>query len=439
MTPLGIFEELRFIWELVAAEFLLLLPFAKKKERFPLRTAVGVLILSIICLGYFGLLERVTFLPHWPMQFVICFWYIALALLTMGYIRCCFQLTVHDAIYMCIAGYAAQHMIYVPVHEVLALDVWPELTENLPLYGAVAALVCLLVYIPVHCLFAPKLRLCNGQMFDDSPVNIVLNVILLSVLMVCAFAGQYLFQDGGDMRYIGVTLDLLCSMMILGIQYLSLRMAQASREQAIIQQTLMDSERRFEISRELIEVANRSCHDLKHSVQAMKLAGEGERQEFIAQTEETIRLYQKYIHSGNVVLDALLAEKSLACERQQIALSCSVNDADLSFLPVADLYVLLGNAIDNAVECVAQFEQPEKRVISLTIQRQYAFLSIQTNNYCPAVPAFRNGLPMTTKKSGLHGYGLKSIRYIAAKHGGTVQTTVKDQVFILQILIPLAL
>ena len=35
-----------------------------------------------------------------------------------------------------------------------------------------------------------------------------------------------------------------------------------------------------------------------------------------------------------------------------------------------------------------------------------------------------------------HGYGVKSIKYIAESHGGAVSAVVDDGIFILQIVIP---
>ena len=154
--------------------------------------------------------------------------------------------------------------------------------------------------------------------------------------------------------------------------------------------------------------------------------------------EETIRLYEKYIPSNNPVLNAILAEKALFCERHQVTLSCAVGDVDLSFLSVPDLSILLGNAIDNAVEGAARLADPGDRVVSLSIQRRYAFLSIQTNNRCLQTPELHGGLPRTTKApGGLHGYGLKSIRYIASKYGGNAQISVADRIFTLQIMLPI--
>ena len=96
-----------------------------------------------------------------------------------------------------------------------------------------------------------------------------------------------------------------------------------------------------------------------------------------------------------------------------------------------------GNAIDNAIEGVEGLPDPDKWVVSLTIRGQSGFVCIQTNNCCGALPQREDGLPLTTKADRAnHGFGLKSIRYLARKYGGTMCVSVQDGVFILQITLP---
>lgn len=437
MTALEVFEEMRFVWELIAAEFLFLIPFAKKRTTFIQYLLLGIGAFSLISTGYFLIKKLDIWLPSVVFQCVVCIWYIFLALSTMLYLKICFQLTIHNALYMCISGYAAQHMLYIVVHEVLALGVWQEVTENLILYAAVSLLIGFLIYGLLYFFFSPKLSLCGGQMFEGTPVIILINIVLIAILMCCTFTCQYIFQTGEAVRYFGAGVDFFFCIVILGIQYLSLSMALNSKEQAIIQQILRDSEQHFHYSRELIDLVNRSCHDLKHQIHALKVMGETERQNFFKETEHNLLQYQQLIYSENEVLNTILAEKSLYCESQQINLSCSVDNVDLQFLSTPDLYTLLGNAIDNAIECVNHFAEPEKRVISLTIQSRYSFVSIQTNNYCEKEIRLREGLPITTKADySRHGYGLKSIRYLAQKYGGSMCVDVKDNVFTLQVMLP---
>ena len=201
---------------------------------------------------------------------------------------------------------------------------------------------------------------------------------------------------------------------------------------------LRDSERYYTHSKELIDLINRTCHDLKHQLQALRQVSDEERQQFIEATNQNIQLYHQLVNTDSEVLNTILAEKSLYCSNRRIRLSCAIDSVRLDFVSVPDLYTILGNAIDNAIECVSQLADAEKRVISLTIQSRNSFVSIQTNNYCPGPLALREGLPMTTKSDTVrHGFGLKSIRYLAEKYGGSMCVEEKDHVFTLQVMLPI--
>lgn len=164
-----------------------------------------------------------------------------------------------------------------------------------------------------------------------------------------------------------------------------------------------------------------------------------DRQAFIEETEANIQLYQQMVSTDNEVLNTILAEKILYCNSHQIQLNYVVDSVPLAFISIADLYALLDNAIDNAIESVSRLENPERRVIGLTIQNRNAFISIQTNNYYDGKLEFQEGLPVTTKSVRLrHGYGLKSIRYLSQKYGGSMCVSAQDSVFTLQIMLPVS-
>ena len=100
--------------------------------------------------------------------------------------------------------------------------------------------------------------------------------------------------------------------------------------------------------------------------------------------------------------------------------------------------ILVGYAIDNAIEAVVQVKDPEQRLILLSVSRQKGFLSIRIKNRYEAGPYIDGILPETTKPDKrYHGYGLKSIRSTVEKYGGTISITGEDGWFGLDILIPL--
>lgn len=439
MDAQRVFEELSFIWELLAAEYVLLFPFARRKAGSSILILLGLPAFSLLSFGFFAIQEFYNSgtLPISIAQGFFMLWYILLALLTMLFVRACFQLTVSDALYICIAGYSLRHVVYVVVHELLARVLWPTLPELLALYILIDLTVCAAVLVLVYLCFAPQLRMCGGQMFPDSPLVITTHVVLLALLMFCTFSCQTVFEMWEGHQVLGAQMGLAVAVLMLCLQYGSLRAVRSNRERVVIEQMLRDSADHYVLTREMVEHINRTCHDLKHSLNALKTISEKERQGFIEETERNIERYHQLVHTDNEVLNTILAEKSLYCDSRQIRLSCAVDCAKLDFMSVPDLYALLGNAIDNAIECVDRFEDPDRRIVSLTIRRHNAFICIQTNNYCDATPQELDGLPVTTKKDKRsHGYGLKSIRYLADKYGGRMCFSVQEHIFILQIMLP---
>lgn len=62
-------------------------------------------------------------------------------------------------------------------------------------------------------------------------------------------------------------------------------------------------------------------------------------------------------------------------------------------------------------------------------------LILHLENRCSHKPEFQNGLPVTDKKDkSRHGFGVKSIRYIAEKYNGELFMDAKCGKFCLDIL-----
>ena len=440
-APLEIFEELRFVWELMGAQLVFLLPFAQRKKQFALRLCLGGILLSGLSIVHFPLKQMNIILPQ-PLFFILIGGsYVCLALLTSLCMRACFILTVSDVLYIGTLGYSVQHIVYVIVHEFLAMAVWPSLTEHLGLYALAALLGCVTTYFIASRFFVRQLRLCEGLIYSDSPTVIANHAALLAVLTLCTMACQMIFEHSSEYWEWGGIVGLMLSVIIISLQHTALTGVRLGRERSVIEQTLRSSASQYSLSKELIDHLNRTCHDLKHNLQVLKTIDEGQRQGYIEETERSIRLYHELVHTEDEVLNTILAEKSLYCDHHQIKLTCAIDAVSpvIDHISIPDLYALLGNAIDNAIECVDQFEDVEKRVVSLAIRRQNAFLCIQTNNYCEDVPTQEDGLPVTTKADkSSHGFGLKSIRYLAQKYGGTMFVTVRDHVFILQVTLPIS-
>lgn len=438
ITPLSVFEELRFIWELLAANLLFLLPFARKRKHFLLRLACGIPVLSLLVMLRFPLVSLAGVFPSEIFRFLFISLYTFLTLCVMGLSLSCFYLTISDALYFTISSYAAQHLVYVLIHEVMGRLLFPALPEHMMLYVPVTLIGCLALYWPLYAIFSQKLKQCGGQMLSNEPQQIFYYLMMLVALMICTFSCQHLFELVPEQQFLGATLGALICMLTLTAMYGALAAVRSGQDRAISEQMLRDAEQHYHHSRELIEYVNRTIHDLKHTLNALEQSSPSDRENFSRQTRALIEDYQRLVYSENEVLNTILSEKALLCETKEISFSVSIGQVDLSFLSVPDLYVILGNAIDNAVESTEKIDDPQKRAISVSIQSKGGFAVIQTNNYFSGTIHMEGALPLTSKLNRIgHGYGLKSIRSLAEKYGGSISVAHQEQVFILIVLLPL--
>jgi len=194
----------------------------------------------------------------------------------------------------------------------------------------------------------------------------------------------------------------------------------------------------YQQSKESIALIDRKYHDLKHQIAVLRAEPDEEkRSAYLDEMENEIRTYEAQNKTGNPVLDTVLTGKSLYCVQHGITLTCVADGKLLDFMDVMDLCSVFGNALDNAIECVEKLEPAEKRLIHVTVSAQKEFVLLRFENYCEAVPAFDDGLPVTTKgDAAYHGYGLKSIRFIARKYGGSMTVRTEKNWFELRVLLP---
>ena len=138
------------------------------------------------------------------------------------------------------------------------------------------------------------------------------------------------------------------------------------------------------------------------------------------------------------MFDTILTEKSLYCKDRGIQVSCVADGSQMDFINTIDLYALLGNALDNAMEAVEKFCEIEKRQIDVLIYRQQNFLVMNIINPIPEHLVYEEELPVTTKgDKKIHGFGLRSMQYIVRKYDGFLNISEEDGCFSLKILMPI--
>ena len=407
--------ELLFCWRL------------QKRNRFALfflpLTALYCLLPYAIPGGYFNGYLRLGWFT---------FGFLGALLLSAGVLFACFRMTVKQLIFYCCVAHTLQHMAHCASRIVL-------LGFQLPQDGIPSQLVMLssMAIITAGGYLLLKEQFRASETLDVKSADVL--AFAVASTFVIYFAS--LWTTSTEAETVGKEIyDLMFCTLLLLCLFDVFRIRRAEREQLIMLRLLRQEQEQHRLSRSTVEVINRKCHDLKHQISALRHMTEEERRKSIAELEGAVLIYDSFPKTGNGDLDILLAEKSLLAEKQSIRLQCIVRGEALAFLPPEDLYSLMGNALDNALEAAAREPSEEKRIIELNVatRTRGQFLTIHLSNPCLVQPAFSEGLPVTTKQDrDYHGYGMRSMRYIAERHGGALTTGWEDGIFSLNIIFPL--
>ena len=265
---------------------------------------------------------------------------------------------------------------------------------------------------------------------------IILGIVVYLVVNVAnVYVAQHLTWDAKLRGILAGTLIIFCilfDILVVG----GFRIVEHRQETMIIKATLNSKIRQQEMMENNINFINMKCHDLRKELRRLK-AKKGElTDEDFCLLDESLNFYDSSVKTGNVNIDALIQDKLIYCNSVGIEFTSLVDGDAFKDMASSDVYFLLTNIIDNAIEATEAIEEKEHRVISLTASRKHGMLMIEETNYYQGELVFNNdGSIKTTKQENkkYHGFGTKSIAYIVKKYNGTMDYETKDGIFRLKI------
>ena len=273
----------------------------------------------------------------------------------------------------------------------------------------------------------------------------LLVVYFVLIMVYCISNVSYvdvksIFSAGTAMDvFIIRTLADLSGMAVLYAYHIQVKEIQMRFEKDTLRNIMDMQYKNYKLSKESIDIVNQKYHDLKHQINLLKSGADSEKAgEYLEQMEREIKIYETQNKTGNKVLDTILTSKSMHCQRHGIELKFMGEGQLLNFMEDMDISALFGNMLDNAIESVVKIKDRQKRLISLHVIQDKQFIRIRTENYCEENVQFQDGIPITTKKDKrFHGYGMKSMKKIVEKYGGSVMAGKANNWFELKILIPM--
>lgn len=195
--------------------------------------------------------------------------------------------------------------------------------------------------------------------------------------------------------------------------------AEIKRKNDIYKQSIDIYKREMEEREEHNEKLRRFRHDIKNhliAIEKLALSKEYVRlRDYIHQLTDEKGVLQVTTISGNALIDGLLADK----------------------FDVADLCIIVGNALDNAIDGTKDIEGAKKIEISMGVKQGNFLLKVK-NTFNPELIKFdNNGKRLRTSKTDKsnHGMGIGLIEETALKYNGLMEITMNENIFCLSVLL----
>jgi len=181
-------------------------------------------------------------------------------------------------------------------------------------------------------------------------------------------------------------------------------------------------------------------HDVRHFVGALKRLSDEERYEelsrFLNEYAEKSDTEPLPVFCENIVANSILGYYSLRFKEYGIVFHCACRIPKRLSVSDSDLCVVLGNALENAMEACGKLEDPKARSVSAEAGTINGQLLIKITNAYNGTLNQKDGRYLSAKNSPYHGMGLRNIQKVVDAYGGFVKTEHNGTVFTLMVAFP---
>lgn len=303
--------------------------------------------------------------------------------------------------------------------------------------GTASTEKCLLVIFIQITIWVVAVMLVRILRRYSYGVNIKDTVIIMAAMIMSVIITnevQMMSTDSDAEKMIVRSIIIMICVTIMFILCVALyeiiqRSTYALMEQTIMEQAYKSRLENVEDIKTNVERISRIKHELNKTLIAANLMLKDgrteEAMEFLSQFDGDLdKIIVDKMYTDNIVINEFLAKKSKDCRQKNIDFVVVVN-GELKLIKNVDIFCVLSNLIDNAIE--AQIFVDNKRVEVFIDENEYVCsLKIYNNITDDMAKSFKNDTLFNTHKKDkmVHGYGLKNVNDVVKKYNGRIKYSI---------------
>ncbi|MCL2169366.1 MAG: GHKL domain-containing protein [Defluviitaleaceae bacterium] len=260
--------------------------------------------------------------------------------------------------------------------------------------------------------------------------------IIYIALPILALIAQTLFSD---ITFVNIAISLNMMIIYIRIQAEQGSIDRMDKERIAAENAALEMQNRLaKYSYENIMVHLHQVGELKHEMgkhlaamqMYLKDGRYGDAKQYLNEVGAKAEIVTEAVHHNHFLINAVLHDLLYKAKERGIKVELKLN-AEPAGISDPDLYSLLNNILDNAMEACDAMPPNHERFIRFAISRQEPYFVISCTNSRNGEVIQKpkeNGLQTTKQEEG-HGYGLLIIEKIAEAYDGLVDTGYDEGTF----------
>lgn len=318
----------------------------------------------------------------------------------------------------------------------LITSIWTA-SRSLDVIGAVISKIVMMAFVYLLSYFWRKKKEIL------IPNTYLLLLFFISVGSICIAINEFYSKEASSIfSILTVSILLLFNVGIFEL-YIKINEIFISEKERMAYTRQIDAiSQSLTAQKKMMEEFHEERHNLINKIIVLKSALENNEREAAVQNLNKIIMSSEETdaisNSGNSTVDAIINFKYALAKEYGIRFRLHIFIPENMPIKECDLGVVIGNAIDNAIDATKECKGKEKIIeISMGVKKGSWVMRIR-NPFEHALRQDRKGNFISTKEEGhLHGFGLSSIEKIVDRYEGESIAKAEDGYFILTILMNL--
>lgn len=364
-----------------------------------------------------------------------------------------------------IIHYFYSHCFVIPLNMGLIILLSFLYTGNIK--WRIAAALFLIALIMLSELSLPIVYSSTGYI-----INLVLSKVLMFFLAFISVSIAKAYGNGGLSRWYWLLLFICPTVSILGIHSFSstlyirtfptflsilsigllvinllifilcdrvLCIQSAQNQSRLLEQQNAYYVNQYLMTKEVQEESYKFQHDIKNILLGLRATIQSEEGANLNEVDKLLGQIDGasgISNSGNMMIDSIINYKQQVAKKHKILFHLDINIPAQLTLDTTTLSVILGNALDNAIEACSDKRNLERHInIHMHYLNESLFIRIQ-NPYVNEIHTNRYGDICSTKvNKTAHGIGLKSIQKIVEDSQGIMDISYDNHLFRIEVVL----